>query len=169
MLTEIQTTIKVYQSADMLGIEPLKLATTRKIIDMIATKANHRFLEMVLETLFSAVPKDSLMRDAIVDACAHNYNKVMSHPKPVALLQEHEARIWRLTQQNYTTQVGRIEHYVQDTVVEVCKQVQCINPDCESDSMAVSLPELHWSPDGIMSGDAVCQMCYWVFDFDVHP
>ena len=122
-VAEMQTTIKVYQLADMLGIESLKLVTTRKIIDMIA-ELNYGFLETVLETLFNTVP-DSLLRHGAVDACVHNYDKVKSISKAVALLEKHEARIWRLARQNYLTHIVKIEHYVRGTIVSKAKRKRC--------------------------------------------
>lgn len=117
----MQSTIRVYQLADTLGIESLKLVTTRKIIDMIATTLDDKLLESVLETLFSTVP-DSPLRYGTVDACVHNYNRVMLLPKAVALLEAHEARIWRLARQNYTTHIAKIKHCVQETIWSATKK-----------------------------------------------
>ena len=179
-VAEMKTTIKVYMSADMLGIESLKLVTIRKIIDMIANKTNNRFLEIVLETLFSTVPNGSLLRDAIVDACAHNYNKVRSLPTTVALLEEHETRIWRLARQNYITQVGKIEHFVRETIASTCKERRCqgVHPggaQCNLysiSSTAVGGADILWAKvqeDGMLSATARCYECNASFSFDVQP
>ena len=169
MVTEMQTTIKVYQTADMLGIESLKLVTTRKVIDMLATKSNAKFLELVLGTLFPSAAGRGLLQNAVVDACAYNYHEVRNLPLAVALLQEHETRVWRLARHNYALQVQTIQEYIQDTVVEVCNQLQCLNSDCTSVGMAICSPELHWSPNDIASGYACCVECGFEFPFSVGP
>jgi hypothetical protein len=169
---ELHTTIKLYQSADMLGIEPLKLVTVRKIIDMMANNADASFLGIVLETLFSTVPDDSLLRNAVIDACVHNYNRVTSIPKVVALLEEHEARIWRLARQNYTTHLRRIEHYVRETIVSTSKKRRCdavrLGAKCEGYVLSTTNSQI-LDEDGAVSASARCKQCGSEFSFVVQP
>ena len=108
----------VYKSADMLGVENLKvLAADRVLADARLAFVKPQFAETLARVFESTRSDDEHVRIPTIALCVENHEIIASVPQIVAVLEQYEYCAWKM--QRLVPKAGAWQKQLNDSVVKI--------------------------------------------------
>lgn len=136
--SQLQMHIAVYQTADILGIDSLKLFTVLNAIKTIY-KMRVDVLPAAFETFYKFSASDTSLREALNSAWGREYPFISENPNIVKVLKEHEPALWRFMGAVRKAELKRAEGYVQCAIEDEVQIRECFDEDCPEPSEGLTM------------------------------